>query len=759
MNRKLINGLLLLTVTTGGVGMFTSCKDNEDSFKTEIKQSQSDVVKMLQDLIAEKQDKGEYATVARLQALEARVRTLETAGYLTQTDKTELIGLIEQAKNAANGANAKAQAALTKANEAAQAAAAAKAAAEAAQGTANAAQAAAEAAKAAAAAAQAAADAARITGNEALAAAGKITSFVNKMFAQLITNIEIQRCVNPMFGTFNLPIGVSNTILANYFYSADHDIHFPNNGNSVFEYSQDNLAGDLGDAVWAALGHSATNEADLVTKDTKIGTLGNLYVTVNPSNIDCSGMKIRLVKSNGEYVLGQLELVKDNDVEFNFGVSFGTRAGKQNGLYRVNILPTVDDIAAIKLEIDPALKSAVKDLYNDRSKSSIADLAAALYRQFDGILPAYAVELTTRSPIFGSDTTEDRSILSKYDIAATTFHPLSFRTAEGMSSSKKLPTFGRLSNVLHDFFADLRKDIKIELNLGIDESKYNWDFSLKDVKFEIEKSQIKIDLSSVKDGMGNPLEGELILGYDGGTVSIFGDNNTALNDFVNSIVESINGDPNKPGSGFTGEIEAAVKEQLIGQVETLISDINSQLKSVDASINEQLTDILDKIENQIAGKLDGAQKFVELWNRIANKVNGILENPNAYLQVYAAYKGGDGELHHFSTDWTDPSVFVKGSGNSVTMYLTSYNAELVVPAYKKYVAVVGEVKADGTLDASNVANLNAGGAGLNEVLAGTVNRVGIDASKLQSGKTYAILYSALDYRGYTSTRRYYVTVK
>ena len=41
------------------------------------------------------------------------------------------------------------------------------------------------------------------------------------------------------------------------------------------------------------------------------------------------------------------------------------------------------------------------------------------------------------------------------------------------------------------------------------------------------------------------------------------------------------------------------------------------------------------------------------------------------------------------------------------MYLTSYNAELVVPAYKKYVAVVGEVKADGTLDASNVANLNA----------------------------------------------------
>lgn len=113
MNRKLINGLLLLTVTTGGVGMFTSCKDNEDSFKTEIKQSQSDVVKMLQDLIAEKQDKGEYATVAGLQTLEARVLNLETAGYLTQADKTELIVLIEQAKNAADGANATAKDALT----------------------------------------------------------------------------------------------------------------------------------------------------------------------------------------------------------------------------------------------------------------------------------------------------------------------------------------------------------------------------------------------------------------------------------------------------------------------------------------------------------------------------------------------------------------------------------------------------------------------------------------------------------------------
>lgn len=697
MNRKLINGLLLLSVATGGVGMFTSCKDNEGAPVGEVNQQLSDLGKYLQDLINEKQDKGDYATAAQLQALAARVTSLENAGFLTEADKTELKGLIEAASKKADDALAAAGAAQDKAEEALEAA------------------------------------------KQALTDA---KAYVDDIMATLITSIQVQRCYNPMFGTFNLPMGISSTVLANYFYQADHAISFPNNGNSEYEYNTANLAGDLGDNVWGALGFAegSANNEKFAANTPEIDALGDLYVTINPTNIDCSGMPIRLVKSNGEYVLGELELAPESDEVFTFGY---TRAGVNNGLYKVVVKPEVSDIESIKVDIEPGLKSAFKDLLDSPSKSDLANLAAAIYKQFDGILPAYAAEISTKN-------NADRKLISKYELAATTFHPLSFRTAEGVSINHRLPEVGHLSSILDRVFDSIEDQLHFSLNLGIDESKYNFNLDLKDVVFSVEPSYIVIDLSTVKTEDGVPLEGELRLGYNGGEVSIPGDNDTALNDFVNSIVNAVNGE-----GGFKDQLETQVKEQLVGQIDDLIKDINGQLKGVDGQINDQIKDILANIKGELNGQFSGVNRLIDLYNKLANKLNNILDDPNAYLQVYAAYKDGNGDLHHLSTVASDPSVFTKGNGDAIQLYLTSYNAEFVVPIYKKYVAVVGEV---GNSNA-DVKKLNNGGVALNQVVAGRTQRAGIPVANLTPGKTYEILYSALDYRGFTSTRRFYIKVK
>ena len=47
MNRKLVNGLLLLSVATVGCGTFTSCKDTDEDFKNEIILSQDELAKKL----------------------------------------------------------------------------------------------------------------------------------------------------------------------------------------------------------------------------------------------------------------------------------------------------------------------------------------------------------------------------------------------------------------------------------------------------------------------------------------------------------------------------------------------------------------------------------------------------------------------------------------------------------------------------------------------------------------------------------------
>lgn len=702
MNRKIINGLLLLSVATGGVGMLTSCKDNEDSVRTENDQNLSDLGKYLQDLIKEKQDKGDYATAAELSALAARVTSLENAGYLTQADKTELQGLINVASRKADDAMV------------------------------------------AAGAAQAAAEAALAAAKSALTDA---KTYVDDIMATLITSIQVQRCYNPMFGTFNLPMGISSTVLANYYYEADHAISFPNNGNSEYEYNTANSAGNLGENVWGALGFAEDGEGNekFAAKTPEIDALGDLYVTINPTNIDCTGMPIRLVKSNGDYVLGELELAPESDEVFTFGY---TRAGVNNGLYKVVVKPEASDIESIKIDIEPGLKSAFKDLLNSPSKSDLANLATVIYKQFDGILPAYAAEISTKN-------NADRKLISKYELAATTFHPLSFRTAEGVSINHRLPEVGHLSSILDKAFDNIENQLHFSLNLGIDESKYNFDLDLSEVDFRVESSSIVIDLSKVKTVEGVYLEGELTLGYDGGEVSIEGDNNTALNDFVNSIVKAVNGDGTEENPGFKGKLENAVKGQLVNQIDKLIADINSQLKGVDGQINDQIKDILANIKGELNGQFSGVNRLIDLYNKLANKLNNILDDPNAYLQIYAAYKDGNGDLHHLSTVASDPSLFTKGNGDAIQLYLTSYNAEFVVPIYKKYVAVVGEV---GNPDA-NVKELNKNGVALNQVVAGRTQRAGIPVANLTPGKTYEILYSALDYRGFTSTRRFYIKVK
>ena len=91
---------------------------------------------------------------------------------------------------------------------------------------------------------------------------------------------------------------------------------------------------------------------------------------------------------------------------------------------------------------------------------------------------------------------------------------------------------------------------------------------------------------------------------------------------------------------------------------------------------------------------------------------------------------------------------------------TSYTGELLVPAFKKYVAVTNvfdgdESAQDGCADC--IAALEAANSGdLNKVLAGTTNVVEFAG---KSGYTYEITYSALDYSGKYSNVKYYVTVK
>ena len=91
---------------------------------------------------------------------------------------------------------------------------------------------------------------------------------------------------------------------------------------------------------------------------------------------------------------------------------------------------------------------------------------------------------------------------------------------------------------------------------------------------------------------------------------------------------------------------------------------------------------------------------------------------------------------------------------SAVLVPTSFSGEILAPASKKFVAVTKAYDANGNLDVAAAKAANAGD--LNSVLEGSVRTVEFNG---ESGYTYEIAYSAVDYYGMISTTKYYVKVK
>lgn len=710
MNRKLINGLLLLTVATGGVGTFTSCKDNEEGI--EIKKDQA----KLFDILDEKIGQGDK----NLEVVKDKLNALLNAGLLTTENQEYLEDLIQNNQNYAD----------------------------------------------------------------------QLKVYVDDMVMNLITNVQIEEVYNPAFGTINLPLGIQNGLLCNYYYQSDHAVQFP-----IADGAQYAGMGVYGDPeALKALDDSGIKPEGTVTLGTEvqdIDRLGEIYVTINPASIPekaLEGLTVTMRKTNGEQVLGTLKAVKEDEHVKNFGY---TRAN-DNGFYKFEVSVAAADVPSINLNLDDNLKSAAKDFVNSPSKSDLLGLAEAIYKQFNNRIPALALRFdvnvdksfvynkTPWSPTPGGlllpnvtvdadgnyvlngnvpandpegvqgtpgNVTVDegktmlRTIISPYDIAAVTYHPLSYSfDPQGYVPDRRLPQIGHIQE-----YVDKALD-KVNFQLNLKEwnaEDYKIDFSK--VNFKVEESEIKIDLSSVTVSTGGKLEGELVLGYNGGVASVPGQNSTALNSFVNQIVEAVNGNANDPG--FKGEIEAQVNTML----EKMVNDINGELKGINTQITDKINSVKEEINNELNGRLgDGINRLIDLYNKVAEKVNSILDDPNAYMQVYAAYRDGNGDIHHLSTVASDPSVFTKGSGDAITLFLTSYNGELLAPAYKKYVAVLDK-------DGKSVAAANAAPY-LNKVLEGRQQKTYIPVSALNAGEVYQVVYTALDYRGNVSARSFYIQV-
>ena len=198
-----------------------------------------------------------------------------------------------------------------------------------------------------------------------------------------------------------------------------------------------------------------------------------------------------------------------------------------------------------------------------------------------------------------------------------------------------------------------------------------------------------------------------------------------------------------------------------------IVDLDQLEGQLTANEKEAFELVKDQVVSGVGNYMDKAEPYINKLNYWTSRLNGYMErfedvanNVNAFLQVTMLYKGKDNQFHQLSNSKECPTVFA-GEGLA-NVFATSYTGEIIAPAFKKFIGVTnvfkdGDSAQNGCADCKAALDAVNDGEYFNEVFPGS--RYGVAIENMKKGYTYEIFYSALDYSGKISARKFYVTVK
>ena len=482
--------------------------------------------------------------------------------------------------------------------------------------------------------------------------------------------------------------------------------------NAAFLGSQLNLASSFYDVA-------AEGNEDWGVKANQVlgknGNAGYLYVSLNPTEIEPSLVKVELVNSQGEPAKGfKLGDIQETDKVLTYGY---TRASK-NGFYEIPVIasdPQNDDIALDKGSLKEAAQTVLGELKNPKGNDlDLSKIASALYKNnLNNKLQAYTVKATYHLYDPSLKKLVEKHAVAQYNVAAFAVKPLSFNFAKDNQYldkvGAKLSTFviPSLSSKLANYINAI--DFKVEYDGAKQFDVYT---ILATSSFECEQVG---DNVIIKGWEFNPETGSWEYKEDG------------IYTIKNATVEKVGEDYEK----------VYVIKTTDKTVENLLTSINDQIAG-------KLTDVKNDI-NKVVNKWDN---LIAKVNPLLNKVGSKLGSANQLLQPTILYVDQNGNPNTLSTLHGRLGTRFVGTGET-TLYPTSWTAELLAPAYAKKVYVEGNPK-DAQIIADGVAQTE------ETQFDGTINNVTFKAT---AAGTYTIVYKAIDYSGVEVEKTYSVVVK
>ena len=518
---------------------------------------------------------------------------------------------------------------------------------------------------------------------------GSLDKALNSLVEQKLDGITVNATENPVTGYWNASFTGLNLKLASSFYGVAAE----GDDEGYWDVKTNQVLG-------------------------KGGNAGYLYVSLNPTEIDPSLVKVELVNSQGEPAKGfELGEIDNTDKVLTFGTKAATVSA--NGFYQVPVIasdPQNDGVEFDKGALAAAAKNALNELRNPKENDlDLSMIASALYKNIP-VLTAYGVKAEYYLYNPNTETLEltktVKHAVSDYDIAAFAVKPVSFKFLNDNATLDKLSDWAVENFRLPSLSSKLNKfadALDVKVTLSADKQKVNvyTIVALTDVKVHYEEATNEAWFEKQD---GTKIEGSEIKNV--------------------SEVEVI-------ASPETGESTQYVYK---------ITTTDSTIADVVAELNSQIAGKLQPIKNDINKVGDKWENVIAKVNPLLKKVASKIGSANKLLQPTILYVDQNGNPNTLSTIGGRLGTRFVGTG-ATTLYATSWTAELLAPAYKKSISVLEEKGATVTLtDGTSAA----------EPFAGSVNKVIFNAT--EAGK-YTIVYKAIDYSGVEVEKTFNVVVE
>ena len=510
-------------------------------------------------------------------------------------------------------------------------------------------------------------------------------------FDNLVTGIKVDMVKNHVFGMLNTPFGLKTSVLGAFYGENTSNIdEFPSTRKAYFAGSSASL-----DGITLT---GATHEIGELKSDA-----GEIFVTVNPDTVDFSGYALDLVSRSGKAAPGltPLALIADNTPV----TTRATGVSNLQGGYAARV--EVKDPEAIKLNLDvKELARVAKNTWTNLRHNHTVDvkgLAETIYKSFDGSAPQdyYAVR------------SDKHAVTGDYQISAFAFKPLGFATLDNVDLTKyNVPQIP----YLEDKFGAYINNITFgDITVG--------EIKAMDVVV-VATDPTKV---TVLDENGNAISPAPAVGDElnqKGVLKLENTYNVVTVPFNKLVVGTESGQPK-----YTASV-------LFDGVAELEKQINTAISNQIQSVKDAATSKLAAIDSKIISRL----------NKVINVFNDKFHNLNYYLQPMLFVGDDNGDLFRLS-EVQAAATPVAANGNSAQLWFhpTSGTAELLAPAYMKYV---------------EVQTIKGGKATINDTDKNNITFNGKDNAllvKFEKG-VYRVIYQAVDFYGYTSTKVYYVNV-